>query len=160
MQVGNMILPIELVELIALGKWPAEAKDSRARGLAINRQQTNPLVSADRVRALAPDETLIILFPPPFKPLEGKVSKLALPDFVGAPDNDLPPGDLDFSRCVDIGDFGLGSDSPIVLDYRFTPENPPVLRLRWERRDEQNRNRWVIMTDTFREFAQKLGLWG
>jgi hypothetical protein len=30
-----------------------------------------------------------------------------------------------------IGDFGLGSDSPIILDYRDGTSDPPVLWLRW-----------------------------
>jgi hypothetical protein len=154
----EMIVPKELLELIESGKWPGLQQGRKERNQAIVRQESAPLISRDRVRSFIPDESLIILFPPPFTPLEGKVAKAALDSFRGAPDPANPPGDLDFTRCLDIGDFGLGSDSPIVLDYRLSHDNPPVLRLRWNTEGVRFRNRWVLIASTFREFAKLLGL--
>lgn len=45
--------------------------------------------------------------------------------------------EIDPAACIVIADFGIGSDSPIVLDLSKTP--PPVLRLRFPDRDESER---------------------
>jgi hypothetical protein len=68
-----------------------------------------------------------------------------------------------------IGDFGLGSDSPILLDYRRDPANPTVIRLKlnptladasaggspkvlgWA-------NAWLRCADSFDVFSDMLGL--
>jgi len=57
--------------------------------------------------------------------------------------------------CVDIGDFGLGSDSPILLDYRQDRSNPAVIRLQWRKPQP---NGCVRCADSFDEFADMLGL--
>ena len=54
-----------------------------------------------------------------------------------------------------IGDFGLGSDSPIVLDYRQSGSTPSVLRLEWRKPEP---NVWVRCAENFDEFADMLGL--
>jgi len=56
---------------------------------------------------------------------------------------------------VDIGSFGLGSDTAILLDYRQGGSNPPVLRLKWRKLEP---NVWVRCADSFDEFADMLGL--
>jgi hypothetical protein len=55
--------------------------------------------------------------------------------------------------ALDIGDFGLGSDSAVVLDYRKA--DPSVIRLVWRKPDP---NTWVLCAGTFDEFADMLGL--
>jgi hypothetical protein len=40
------------------------------------------------------------------------------------------PDSIDHAKAVCIGDFGLGSDSPIVLDYRENRDAPVVRYLR------------------------------
>ena len=57
------------------------------------------------------------------------------------------------SRSLIIGDFGLGSDAPIILDYRAAL--PAVMRLRWLGRGLQNE--WVRI-GTFDDFVEHLGL--
>jgi hypothetical protein len=66
------------------------------------------------------------------------------------------PEGIDFDLALDIGDFGLGSDAPILLDYRVDAENPRVIRLRWSPGGEDNR--WVVMASTFDSFVEALGL--
>jgi hypothetical protein len=151
----EMIIPTELLELIESGKWLGPKSDGMERSRAIVKQQASPLVSKEKVQRFAPDESFVALFPPPFTPLS--IEKLAINHFLGTPDPAYPPGDLDFFKCLDIADFGLGSDSPIVLDYRFSLENPCVLRLRWNTDGVRFRNRWVTVAPTFREFAVLLG---
>jgi hypothetical protein len=65
---------------------------------------------------------------------------------------------IDPERALIIGDFGLGSDSPVILDYALNPSSPPVLRLRWGPRGLGNE--WVQGARDFDEFAEMLGLAG
>jgi hypothetical protein len=62
---------------------------------------------------------------------------------------------IDPEKALIIGDFGLGSDSPIILDFARNASNPPVLRLRW---GPDQRNEWVQGARDFDEFAEMLGL--
>ena len=69
--------------------------------------------------------------------------------------------EIDPALAVVIGDFGLGSDSPIILDYRNDRLSPCVLRLLWSRDMEKPRfsdNHWVKIASTFEELAGFLGL--
>ena len=60
------------------------------------------------------------------------------------------PAGIDSHKAVVIGDFGLGTDSPILMDYR-RGTNPAILRLSWNMRRPFNpqNNRWVVFADTF-----------
>lgn len=116
-------------------------------------QQSRPLVPAERVRLFAEDESLICLAPPPFSTIAQERDAGGSGDFwprFGALDQIEP------EKALSIGDFGLGSDSPIVLDYARDAMNPPVLRLRWRSRD--GANEWVQGARDFDEFATMLGL--
>jgi hypothetical protein len=87
--------------------------------------------------------------PPPFSTLSTDVA--ANPDFwrkFGAL-NEIEP-DL----ALDIGDFGAGSDAAIVLDYRGESNKPTVLRLQWG----ESGNHWVMLAETFQDFADALRL--
>ncbi|MGA8214502.1 MAG: hypothetical protein WB799_12975, partial [Candidatus Sulfotelmatobacter sp.] len=68
-----------------------------------------------------------------------------------APEGILP------ELSVDIAAFGLGSDAPILLDYRESRSDPSVIRLRirWQMGQP---NLWLRCADTFDEFADMLGL--
>ena len=58
-------------------------------------------------------------------------------------------------KAVIIGDFGIGSDSPIILDFARDAVNPPVLRLHW---GPGQRNQWIQGAKDFDEFIAILGL--
>jgi hypothetical protein len=121
----------------------------------MNQQQLRPIISTDRVRRFAAEETLICLQPPPFPTIAKVRAAGGAGDFwerFGALDQ------IDPERALIIGDFGLGSDSPIVLDYARNPSSPPVLRLRWGPRGQGNE--WVQGASDFDEFAEMLGLAG
>jgi DNA polymerase ligase (LigD)-like protein len=135
-------IPQLLTRLIAEGRWPATGAD-------VIEQELSPLVSKDRVSLLAPEETQICLYPPPFH----TVRELALDDpFWCEPLSD--PSAIDFDQVVAIGDFGIGSDSPILLDCPENFENPRVIRLRCSERE----NKWVLMAEDFPTFVNVLGL--
>ncbi|MFY0540874.1 hypothetical protein [Nannocystis pusilla] len=75
------------------------------------------------------------------------------PSFWREPMADLDGIDPDLASIL--GDFGLGSDAPIVLDYRSGPARPRVLRLRWSGREG---NRWIVAAPDVAAFAAALGL--
>ena len=55
-----------------------------------------------------------------------------------------------------LGDFGLGSDSPILLDYAKNALSPAVIRLKWNYGEGQ-RNEWLLCADSFDAFSDLLG---
>jgi hypothetical protein len=139
-------LPEGLTRLLATGVWPS------ASGPSTTAQQFNPSIPADRVRRFASDESLICLQPPPFRTIAQHRAAGGAGDFwvrFGAIDQIVP------EKSLIIGDFGLGSDSPIILDFASDASNPPVLRLRW---GPDQRNEWIQGARDFNEFAEMLGL--
>lgn len=140
----GFVLPPLLRTLVEAGRWPRTQEEAL-------KQNTSPRVSGDRIRALAPEESLIFLEPPPFS----TVRQLgAAHPFWRGPMAD--PNGIDPDRTIVLGDFGLGSDAPIALDYRHDAANPRVIRLRWVGPDTPNR--WVVMAPDFASFAAALGL--
>jgi hypothetical protein len=116
-------------------------------------QELHPIVSADHVQRFAAEESLICLQPPPFPTIAQQRAAGGAGDFweqFGALDQ------IDAEQALIIGDFGLGSDSPIILDFSRNASNPPVLRLRWGPRGQGNT--WVQGARDFDEFATMLGL--
>ena len=148
-------LPKGLTQLLASGVWPS------ATGPSLTKQQLKPLVAPELVRRFADDESLICLCSPPFLTV-AQCCAGGERDFwegFGVPDQINP--DL----TLVIGDFGLGSDSPIILDYARDLSDPPVLRLRWNKPPSLRlpwkkfvRTEWVQGARNFDEFAKMLGL--
>jgi hypothetical protein len=144
-------LPTGLMRLIAVGVWPSR------KGPSMNEQQFKPLVAADRVQRFAPDETLICLAPPPFRTIAAERDAGGSGDFWARFGvlHQIEP-----EKAVVIGDFGLGSDSPIVLDYSRNAADPPVVRLRWSGNGSHVKTEWVEGATNFDHFAELLGLSG
>jgi hypothetical protein len=158
----DFILPDGLNRLLASGVWPSAA------GPAMTEQESRRIVSPDRVGRFAAEETRICLHPPPFytiAQLRGASGGAA--DFwerFGALDQ------IDPERALILGDFGFGSESPIILDYSRDPIRPPVLRLRWGTKSKSigwlrlrweitiKSTEWVQGARDFDEFAEMLGL--
>ena len=61
--------------------------------------------------------------------------------------------EIDPALTLIIGDFGLGSDAPIALDYRKDLNNPSVICLQWNLNAD---NHWGEIAPNFAEFAQML----
>ena len=144
MKVGDLLLPKRLVALIDVGAWPHTAEQAR-------RLNGNCNVPKERIHLFAPEEDCLYLAVPPFHTIAQQVrnAKSNFWSRFGALEQISP--DL----SVDIGFFGLGSDSAIVLDYRQGGSNPPVLRLKWQKPEP---NVWVRCADSFDEFADMLAL--
>jgi len=140
----TLAVPGLLETLIASGRWPRNGQEANAQNL-------KSLVSPQRVRSLAAEESTIYLLPPPFRTVrEASIQN----NFWNWPTSD--PGGIDFDLAIDIGDFGPGSDAPILLDYRVDLANPRVIRLRWS--DHGDSNRWVVMAPDLTSFVGALGL--
>jgi hypothetical protein len=137
-------VPRLLDELVAAGRWPRDSKESLAQNL-------KPLATPDRIRALAPEEDWLYLLPPPFYTVRQKSAgnPFWLSDMAA-------PRGIDFDLALDICDFGLGSDAPILLDYREDAANSRVIRLRWAGGGKANE--WVVMAAAFGSLVAALGL--
>ncbi len=138
-----LAVPNLLEELIAAGRWPRDSSEAMAQNLKSR-------VAPERVRALAPEEDWLYLMPPPFQTVRERSKNNP---YWRSPVAD--PEGIDFDLALDIGDFGIGSDAPILLDYREDASNPRVIRLRWRNGEP---NRWVVMAHSFQHFVEELGL--
>jgi hypothetical protein len=74
------------------------------------------------------------------------------------------PAEVDRDLMIEIGDFGHGSDQPIILDYQKDRKDPNVRRLACkivrsgpEGRRKSWDNHWVEVAPSFNEFARLLG---
>ena len=141
-------LPPLLSQLIAAGIWPTDAKAGWG-------QYERPLASRERVRRFAPEEDEIHLWVPPFRTIADEVasaSDVVVNEFwkrQGALDEIIA------EKALILGDFGLGSDAPIILNYAIDAIDRPVFRLRWL---PNQPTKWVQGACNFDEFASILGL--
>lgn len=68
-----------------------------------------------------------------------------------------PVDDVDASSLLSIGDLGLGSDHPLVLDLGHDPA--PVMVIDFETRSGPGgQPRWRRVADDFDRFVEQLGL--
>jgi hypothetical protein len=137
-------IPDLILEMIDAGRWPNNHHMA-------NRQNLKSLATPERIALLAPEESLLFLLPPPFLTVreEATENEYWL-------NNQSAPEMIDFDLAIDIGDFGLGSDAPILLDYRTDNSNPSVIRLKWAK--DGTGNLWVPMADSIQHFVDVLGL--
>jgi len=135
-------LPQPLHQLLSVGRWPR----SHAEEI---RQNLTPLVPLACIKQLAPEEQSLYLFAPPFHTVAERAAnnKFWL-------DQMSAPSEIDLA--LDLGDFGLGSDAPILLDYQAGRVEPRVLHLHWANRGRDNH--WVETAPNFEIFARVLGL--
>ena len=131
----SLPIPKELTALIDGGFWPRDHDQARAQNL-------QSLIPEASVRQFAPEEHKVFLLPPPFyivsQFLKGPEEKFWA-------DSRTALHEIDSDLTLLVGDFGLGSDAPIALDYRQRIEEPRVIRLRWAK----DGNHWVEITPTF-----------
>ncbi|NOT90061.1 MAG: hypothetical protein HOP03_18065 [Lysobacter sp.] len=138
MYVDSLKIPVELVRLIDGGVWPSDER-------AANMQNIRPLFAEAAVKNLAPEEFGIFLYPPPFHTVQHE-----LDNSCGLTDEQYALAEIAPTLTVPIGDFGLGSDTAIALDYRNGQEDPAVIRLVWNLPEKPNR--WQTVSPSFAEF--------
>ncbi len=137
-------LPPLLLELIDSGRWPRNRDDAI-------KQNLKSLASPENIQLLASDESTLYLLAPPFHTVREK----SVHNKFWFDPSSVPSG-IDFDLAIDIGDFGLGSDAPILLDYRESLSHPRVIRLKWSGHGKNNE--WVRMADSFSDFVTTLGI--
>jgi len=116
---------MELKQLVDDGLWPLNNH-------ACQLQNLHPLIPREIVRSFAPDEETIVLYPYPFCTVaEARKSNKYWENERSAIE------EIDPALSLVIGDFGLGSDTAIILDYRTA--QPRLLRLQWG----ADENHWV-----------------
>ncbi len=139
-------LPPELRKLIEAGRWARDESD-------VNRQSAGQLIARELVRRISADDQRVVFFPPPFATVaERSKSNTEFWEQDGA------LGEITPDECLDIGDFGHGSDSPLVLDFSQSPDEPRVLRLAWGEGGGEA-NHWVEVAASFDELVEVLDLW-
>lgn len=139
----KLLLPDLLVTLIASGAWtPAGAQVGHWRDLG-----------KIHARKLSPDDDQLVLVPPPFRTIADDVAA-GNSWWITALTN---VGEIDYSKALIIADFGMGSDSPIVL-YYGSPDRPVVKYLHWEWRNNRPVHRWEQTHSSFSDFARDINL--
>jgi hypothetical protein len=141
MFVAGLEIPNLLTQLIDAGIWPSDED-------ALRRQNLQSLIQ-DRNRRLR----RICLYPPPFKTVAESYDLNNHDNFYSkyGAIHELVP-----AASIPIADFGHGSDSPILLDYRSGSTNPLVINLEWS--DKPYENYWAELATDFESFANLLGL--
>ena len=135
MHVHQYQIPVELIRLINEGIWSRQKQFHR-----------------DIVHKISPDDHEIVLESPPFHTIQDEVEDGNLFWTEGLTN----VGKIDYSRAVIIADFGLGSDSPIILYYE-EKEEASVMYLKWSS-SEPHIHSWEETHKTFKDFAVEIGL--
>jgi hypothetical protein len=114
------------------------------------------------VEAIMPGESEIWLFGPPFRAIDQ--------DNLEWFEQFREPGQIDFAKAVIIGDFGPGSDAPIVVDFSTDPAQVKALHITFYPNPGAGRaagaegasfrleGHWVTLASSLEEFARALSL--
>jgi hypothetical protein len=139
MNVNGLVIPPLLETLIKENKWPAKGRFLIDLGPA----------AAHR---LSERDDQLVLVPPPFHTIADEVQggNHWWNDFL------INVGEIDYSLAVIIADFGLGSDSVVILYYGHGPE-PTVLYLEWPEHST-DLHAWTLTHNSFEELASDLAL--
>ena len=127
-----------LVAMIDCGRWPSNREEASGQDL-------NSRIAPDRNRRLR----RICLYAPPFRTLSNASS-----DYFYRTCGVL--WQIAPELAIGIADFGIGADSPILLDYRQSKVAPIVINLNWS--DGGKSNSWVTMASSFPAFVEILGI--
>lgn len=127
--------PNPILELIRDGIWPETKEESL-------RQNLQPLLSKAAIQSFAPDESSLYLYASPFCTIQNEKD-----NFESFDDDWNALGEINPDRALVIADFGAGSDTCIILDYRDEP--PKMLRLKYS----EEGNHWIPLGLTPKEFS-------
>ncbi|OZG69944.1 hypothetical protein BTA51_28605 [Hahella sp. CCB-MM4] len=141
-------LPPKLLRLISNSWWPMENSD-------IIEQDVSPHVSKNLVKALMPEEEKVCFYPYPFltfqKYIDDGYEFCSLSTENGG--NIIP------SKVLVIGDFGIGSDALLAVDYSDENSEPRIIKQMWVETDcVSEPAHWRVVSDTVEEFFAALEL--
>ena len=145
MHVQNLKLPVRLGKLTESGTWPTGISHS---------QELKPILGKEAASKLSADDDYIVLKAPPFHTIADEVRKGS--DFWthGVTNAD----EIDYEKAVIIADFGIGSDSAIILYYRIL-NSPSIMYLRWIGNGKDVRHQWIETHASFDDFVEDIGLY-
>jgi len=146
MRVHEFDIPKALCELIEAEVWP-NARE------ACSRQELDPILGEEAAHVLSLEDDRIILMQPPFHTISDEVASGH--EFWNRDLSNV--GEIEYKNAVIIADFGLGSDSPIILYYDGAKQ-PSVMYLKWLGNGSDIRHSWVRTHHSFEEFASAVGL--
>jgi hypothetical protein len=122
-------------ELVSRGAWPTGELNA---------------IPKSAICAIAPDEDRLVLYPPEsFHTIESEIqngNKAFWQEFGAL--SEISP-----DRFIIIGDFGLGSDTAIVVDAEPSDPDPIVLRLAWQGAGTTIDNHWVTFFERLSDFT-------
>ncbi len=144
---NDIKIPEELIDLADKGIWPSTYKE-------MQEQDSNSIIALNILKQYFPDAETICFEALPFKTIQSLV------------DNgesfwvDFGLDNIDLSKLMIIGDFGFGTDTTIALDYTDNKVSPSIIVTEWYSglNDSGVKVRWIKVADTFKEFANRLGL--
>lgn len=143
MNVHGLPLPPRLIALIRAGKW---TRTGAPAGAMVD-------LGEESARRISEQDDKLILMPPPFHTIADEI----------AGGNDWwesglsNVGEIDYSKAVIVADFGIGSDSPIILYYGTSTE-PSVMYLKWTGNGSEIQHSWVQTHPSFDKFAEAVRL--
>jgi len=137
-------LPHLLKRFLEGGVWPTTNQ---------NNQEITPLPGKDAAQKLSSDDDRIILAVPPFHSIGDEIRSGNCFWISGVTN----PKDIDYEKALIIADFGIGSDSPIILYYENV-HSPSVMFLQWSGNGQDVRHQWIETHSTFDQFACEIGL--
>jgi len=138
-------LPDAIQRLIDSGVWPAGPA-------AVGKQELCPVIGEEQAHKVSPDDDRIVLMAPPFHTIQDEVE--GGNEFWTAGLSNV--GEIDYRKALIIADFGVGSDSPIIL--YFNARAPVVMYLKWTIKDRTPQHSWVQTHTSFNAFAEDVGL--
>ena len=143
MQGHNLQIPPEIELLMKKGIWP----DSYEKGL---KQNSLPIFPIENLKHIIPEEETIYFRRPPFQTVRQELES----DTSNYWSEFGAVSELNPDLSVIIGDFGIGSDAPLILKYESQKSTPSVWKLVWAKKG----NYWREVSPSFEEFMEALGL--
>lgn len=141
---STLPLPERLVALIEAKRWPLNHEaDARMQ----NREPIPCPPQWDSSEGLA-----VHLLAPPFRTIAERPGEH---DFWTTW---CAPSEISFELAIPIGDLGLGSDAPIILDYQLDRSSPRVRLLKWGNGNDGSNNHWIDVGHSFDDFCEVLKL--
>jgi len=143
MQGHNLLIPPEIELLMKKDIWP----DSYEKELKQNSKAIFPI---EHLKHIIPEEETIYFGRPPFRTVRQDLKS----DTSNYWSEFGAVSEINPDLSIIIGDFGLGSDAPLILKYESQNSTPSVWKLVWAEKG----NYWREVSPSFKEFLEALGL--
>ncbi len=132
-------LPEKLIQLATGPYWPKNRNE-------IQNQYSNHLVSRECLKKLIPEEERLYFYDFPFCTLSETLKEDSSTGSLTMEDGAI----LSPEHVIVIGDFGIGSDSYLAIDFNLNRENPRVIKEMWSDFGNVSRQtHWRIVAETF-----------